>query len=292
MTSQYTGTGVALVTPFHKNSSIDFESLEKLVASVIKGGVDFIVALGTTAETPTLSASEKQEVLSAIVKYTDGRVPIVCGVGGNNTEEVVNQLKEMDLRGVDAILSVSPYYNKPSQEGIYHHFKTVATATNKPVILYNVPARTGSNMLPETVVRLANDCKNIIGLKEASGNMVQCMELMATKPDGFIVLSGDDNLVLSQMAIGMEGVVSVAANCFTKDMTDIVNLALVNKFDKARKVLYRVLPGLDLLFVDGNPSGVKSVLKQMGLCENYLRLPLVPATDGTSKKIAQYLKSN
>ena len=292
MTSQYTGTGVALVTPFHKNSSIDFESLEKLVASVIKGGVDFIVALGTTAETPTLSASEKQEVLSAIVKYTDGRVPIVCGVGGNNTEEVVSQLKEMDLRGVDAILSVSPYYNKPSQEGIYHHFKTVATATNKPVILYNVPARTGSNMLPETVVRLANDCKNIIGLKEASGNMVQCMELMASKPDGFIVLSGDDNLVLSQMAIGMEGVISVAANCFTKDMTDIVNLALVNKFDKARKVLYRVLPGLDLLFVDGNPSGVKSVLKQMGLCENYLRLPLVPATDGTSKKIAQYLKSN
>ena len=284
------GTGVALITPFHKNGKIDFTALEKLVAHVIKGGIDFLVALGSTAETATLASAEKQEVLSAIVNYCGGKIPVVCGVGGNNTQEVVHQLKEMNLQGVDAILSVAPYYNKPSQEGMYLHFKTIAAATNKPIILYNVPGRTGSNLLPATVIRLATDCSNIIAIKEASGNMEQCLELIQNKPEDFTVLSGDDNLIIAQMAIGMEGIISVAANCFTKDMTDVVNLALVNKYDKARKVHYKILNGINLLFTEGNPAGVKATLKQMGLCENILRLPLAPVSEATTKKITQFLK--
>jgi len=287
---QLKGTGVALITPFQNNGSVDFPALEKLVTHVIRGGVDFLVALGTTAETPTLTLTEKQEVLAAVLKYCDGQVPVVCGIGGNNTDEVLNQMKELDIRGVEAILSVAPYYNRPTQEGIYQHFKAIAAATNKPIILYNVPARTGSNILPETVIRLAKDCPNIIALKEASGNITQCLELLQSKPDNFTVLSGDDNLVLAQMAIGMEGIISVAANCFTKEITDIVNLAIVGKFDKARKVLFKILPGIDLLFVEGNPSGVKAVMAQQELCENILRLPLVPVSDATSKKIATFLQ--
>ncbi len=288
---QLKGTGVALVTPFQKNGKIDYPALEKLVNHVIKGGVDFLVALGTTAETPTLTASEKQEVLTAIVQYNNGRVPVVCGLGGNSTDEVVKQLKEMDLSGVDAILSVTPYYNKPSQEGLYQHYKAVAAATSKPIILYNVPGRTGINMQPATVVRLAQECSNIVAIKDACSNMVQCMEMLQVKPDGFIVLSGDDNLLLAQMALGMEGVISVAANCFTKEMTDIVNLSLVNKFDKARKIHFKLLPGIDLLFAEGNPAGVKNVLKNMGICENVLRLPLTPVSETTAKKIAAFMKT-
>jgi 4-hydroxy-tetrahydrodipicolinate synthase len=288
---QFKGTGVALVTPFQKNGGVDIPALEKLVQNVIKGGVDFLVALGTTAETPTLTQEEKQTVLTTIVKACDGKVPVVCGIGGNNTDEVIHQLKNMDLRGVDAILSVAPYYNKPTQEGMYQHFKAVAAATNKPIILYNVPGRTGSNLLPATALRLAAECSNVIAIKEASGNIVQCMELLQSKPDGFTVLSGDDNLVLAQMAIGMEGIISVAANCFTKDMTDMINLAIVGKFDKARKVHYKLLTGIDLLFADGNPPGVKYVLNQQGVCNNVLRLPVVPVSEGTAKKINTFLKT-
>jgi len=284
------GTGVALITPFLKNGKIDFTALEKLVAHVIKGGIDFLVALGSTAETATLSNAERQEVLSAIINYCGGKIPVVCGVGGNNTQEVVHQLKDMNLQGVDAILSVAPYYNKPSQEGMYLHFKAIAAATNKPIILYNVPGRTGSNLLPTTVIRLATDCSNIIAIKEASGNMEQCLELIQNKPEDFTVLSGDDNLIIAQMAIGMEGIISVAANCFTKDMTDVVNLALVNKYDKARKVHYKILTGINLLFTEGNPAGVKATLKQMGMCDNILRLPLAPVSETTAKKITQFLK--
>lgn len=287
---QFKGTGVALVTPFQKNGAIDYQALEAIVTHTIKGGVDFLVALGTTAETPTLSIQEKKDVLTAILQYANGQLPVVCGIGGNNTEEVVANMQELDVRGVDAILSVTPYYNKPTQEGLYQHFKAVANATSKPIILYNVPGRTGCNMLPATVIRLAKDFKNIVAVKEASGNLVQCMELIHDKPDNFIVLSGDDNLSLAQMAIGMEGIISVAANCFTKEMTDVINLSIVGKFDKARKVFYRILPGIDLLFAEGNPAGVKCVLKQMNLCEQYLRLPLVPVSDGTAKKIAEFMK--
>ena len=285
------GTGVALVTPFQTNGAVDYPALENLITHVIKGGVDFVVALGTTAETPTLSKKEKQEVLAAVVKACDGKLPVVCGLGGNNTEELLEQLSEMDLHGVDAILSVTPYYNKPSQEGLYQHYKAVANATNKPIILYNVPGRTGCNILPATVIRLANDFKNIIAIKEASGNLVQCMELIQNKPDNFTVLSGDDNLAVAQMAIGMEGIISVAANCFTKEMTDVINLAIVGKFDKARKTFYKILPGIDLLFAEGNPAGVKNVLAQMGICEQHLRLPLVPVSDPTANKIAEFMKT-
>lgn len=289
---QLKGTGVALITPFQKNGSIDFAALERLTAHVIKGGVDFLVALGTTGETPTLSTKEKQEVLAAVINYSKGQVPVVCGIGGNNTEEVVQMLKEFDLRRVEAILSVSPYYNKPSQEGIYQHFKAVAEATNKPIILYNVPGRTGGNILPSTAIRLANDFNNIVAIKEASGNMDQCMELIKGAPNGFTVLSGDDNLALAQMAIGMEGIISVAANCFTKEMTEVINLAIVGKFDKARKVFYKILPGIELLFAEGNPAGVKCALKTMGISEQYLRLPLVPVSEQTAKKMAQLIKDN
>lgn len=288
---QFKGTGVALVTPFQQDGKIDFPALQSLVSNVIKGGVDFVVALGTTAETPTLSTSEKQEILSAVVRYCEGKLPVVCGLGGNNTAEVLQQLSEFDLKGVDALLSVSPYYNKPSQEGLYQHFKAIAQATGKPIILYNVPGRTGGNLLPATAIRLANEFKNIVAIKEASGNMVQCMELIQDKPDHFTVLSGDDNLALAQMAVGMEGIISVAANCFTKEMTDIINLAIVGKFDKARKTFYKILPGIDLLFAEGNPAGVKCVLKHMGVCQNYLRLPLVPVSEGTEKKITEFLKT-
>ena len=287
----FKGTGVALVTPFETDGKVDYVALEKLVSHVLKGGVDFLVALGTTAETPTLSAAEKQEILTAIVGYCNGAVPVVCGMGSNNTEELVAQLKTYDLRGVDAILSVAPYYNRPTQEGMYQHFKAVAAATNIPIILYNVPARTGSNMLPATVLRLAADCKNIIAIKEASGNIPQCMELLQNKPEGFTVLSGDDNLVIAQVALGMEGVISVAANCYTKEMTEIMNLCFVNKFDKARKAHYRLMPGIDLLFAEGNPAGVKEVLNVMGICTNTLRLPLVPVSEATADKIAAFTNS-
>ena len=287
---QLKGTGVALVTPFLKNGSIDYPSLEKIVTHTVKGGVDFLVALGTTAETPTLTAQEKQELLAAIVRFANGQVPVVCGIGGNNTAEVLQQLKEYDLSGVDAIMSVTPYYNKPTQEGLYQHYKAIASATDKAIILYNVPGRTGCNLLPATAIRLANEYSNIVAVKEASGNMAQCLELIQNKPDHLTVLSGDDDLTLAHMAIGMEGIISVAANCFTKDMTDIINLSIVGKFDKARKVFYRILPGINLLFADGNPAGVKCALAKMNLCDNYLRLPLVPVSDATAKNLTQYLK--
>lgn len=291
MTKKLKGTGVALVTPFQKDGSVDFPALENLVNSVIKGGVDFLVALGTTAETPTLSTTEKQEILAAVIQHADDRVPVVCGIGGSNTQEIINQLESFDLRNVAAILSVVPYYNKPTQEGIFQHFKAVANATNKPIILYNVPGRTGTNMLPATVVRLAEECKNIIGIKEASGNMVQCMELIQNAPENFLILSGDDNLVLAQMALGMDGVISVAANCCPIDFTEMVNLTMINKFEKARKIHYKLLTGIDLLFIEGNPAGVKFALNKTGICENVLRLPLVPVSDATGEKLSAFMKA-
>ncbi len=287
---QFKGTGVALVTPFTAEGAVDYPALESVLKHVLKGGVDFLVALGTTAETPTLSLDEKKAVLTAIIEYNNEQLPIVAGVGGNNTAEVLLHMRELDVKGVSAILSVSPYYNKPTQEGIYRHFSEVARATSKPIILYNVPARTGGNILPATVLRLANEFSNIIAIKEASGNLTQCMEIIQNKSEEFTVLSGDDNLALAHMAIGMEGIISVAANCFTKDMTDIINLSIVGKFDKARKIFYKMLPGIDLLFADGNPAGAKEVLAQMGHCKNALRLPLVPVSADTASKISVFLK--
>ncbi len=285
----FRGTGVALVTPFNEDGSIDYPALENLVDYVINNGVNYLVALGTTGETPTLTAEEKKDVLSCIVAKCGNRVPVVCGIGGNNTAEVLQQLKDYNLSGVSGILSVVPYYNKPTQEGLYQHFRAIANSTDKPIILYNVPGRTVTNMLPATSLRLANDFKNIVAIKEASGNMSQCMDLVAGKPGHFAILSGDDDLVLPQIALGMEGVISVAANCFTKDFTTMVNNALDGNFDAAKTMHYRLLDGIRLLFADGNPAGVKYVLSKMGLCKNVMRLPIVPVTEATAEKINGWL---
>jgi len=290
MSHLFSGTGVALVTPFQDNETVDYAGLEKLINSAIEGGVNYLVALGTTAETPTLSAEEKRDVLSFIINKCNKRVPVVCGVGGNNTAEIVQQLSDNHLEGVDGILSVSPYYNKPTQEGIYQHFKAIAQATELPIILYNVPGRTASNMAAETTLRLAKDFKNIVAVKEASGNMVQCMELVQGKPEGFAILSGDDNLILPQIAIGMEGVISVAANCYTKDFTTMVNQALKGNFTEARKLHYKLLKGIDLLFAEGNPAGVKYVLSQQSICIDKLRLPLVSVSKATATAINDFMK--
>lgn len=289
MAISFRGTGVALVTPFNEDLSIDFNGLSRLVDHVIADGVNYLVALGTTAETPTLSEAEKKQVLAHIIKHNAGRVPVVCGMGGNNTAELVRQLQEYDLTGVSAILSVSPYYNKPTQEGIYQHFKAVAQATALPVILYNVPGRTAGNILPATAARLANDCSNIVAIKEASGNMVQFMDYVQAMPEGFELLSGDDNLVLPQIAVGFDGVISVAANAYTKDFTGMVNAALEGDFSKARNLHYKLLKGMDLLFAEGNPAGVKCALKTMGICGDTLRLPLVNVSADTQQGTEQFI---
>ena len=287
----FRGTGVALVTPFTADGKVDFSSLSRLIDKVINEGVDYVVALGTTAETPTLTTNEKKEVLDAVVKHTAGRVPVVCGMGGNNTAEVLEQMQTYNLKGVAGLLSVAPYYNKPTQEGMYQHFKAIADASPLPVILYNVPGRTVSNLLPDTVVRIAKACPNVVAIKEASGNMAQCMELIAKKPADFVVVSGDDNLVLAQIAVGMEGVISVAANCYSRDFTDMVNAAIAGDFTTARKLHYELLEGIDLLFAEGNPSGVKFVLSETGIIQNFLRLPLVPVSDSLALRISAFLKN-
>lgn len=289
---QFAGTGVALVTPFNSDSSIDFNALEHLVNHVIDGGVNFLVALGSTGETPTLSKDEQQQVLAFIVEKCNERVPVVCGIAGNNTAEVVNNIKTYNLTGVSAILSASPHYNKPSQEGIYQHFKAIATATDLPIILYNVPGRTGSNMAPATVLRLANDFSNVVAIKEASGNLSQCMELVQHKPAHFAILSGDDDLFICQAAIGMEGVISVAANSFPKDFTTMVNHLLAGDIASGRALHYKLIAGIGLLFAEGNPTGVKCTLDELGICPPFVRLPLVPATDDLRKKIKAYLSNN
>jgi 4-hydroxy-tetrahydrodipicolinate synthase len=291
MNNKFQGTGVALVTPFTQDGAIDYPALAKLVEHVIENKVDFLVALGTTAETPTLSTEEKQAVLRFIIQQNNKRVPLVCGAGGNNTAAVIQQLQTWDWNGVDGLLSVVPYYNKPTQEGIYQHFKAIASATPLPIILYNVPGRTVTNMLPATTLRLAQEFKHIVAVKEASGNMAQCMELVQGAAADFAVLSGDDDLVLPQMAIGMHGVISVAANCFTKDFSQMVHLARQGQFEAAMGLHYRLLKGINLLFAEGNPAGVKCVLQEMGMMQDTLRLPLVNVSAATQTQIQDYLKS-
>jgi 4-hydroxy-tetrahydrodipicolinate synthase len=288
---KFKGTGVALVTPFLADGSIDFPSLEKLINHTIENGVDFLVALGTTAETPTLSVVEKIAVLEYVAQVNNSRVPLVCGLGGNNTALVLKDLDEFPLENVDGILCVVPYYNKPNSAGVYEHFKAVAEATDKDIILYNVPGRTGSNMNADTVVRLANDFKNIVAIKEAAGNMSQSMQLVHSLPKNFSILSGDDDLVMPQIAAGFSGVISVAANCWTKDFSDMVNAALENNFEKARALHYKLLNGIGLLFTEGNPPGVKFVLSEMGICQNTFRLPVVGVSDATQQNIKDYLAS-
>ena len=287
--NQFRGTGVALVTPFKSNKTVDFNALEKLVDVVIDGGVNYLVALGTTAETPTLSQEEKLDILNHIIERNNHRVPVVCGLGGNNTHDVINQFDLYPMENIDAILSVSPYYNKPSQSGIIAHYKEINKHSPVPIILYNVPGRTGSNMLPSTTLLLANECEHIIGIKEASGNMVQCMELVKNKPTHFTLLSGDDNLAMAQIACGFDGVISVAANCFSKEFCQLIQSSLKHDFTHAQQLQYKLLEGLDLLFAEGNPSGVKCVLSELGICANELRLPMMPVSDTTHRGIQTFL---
>lgn len=281
----FTGTGVAIVTPFTTKGAIDFPSLTKLVEHIIKGRVEYIVVLGTTGETATLSKEEKQQVIAHIVKTTKKRVPLVLGVGGNNTAELVEQLKKDDLSAFDAILSVSPYYNKPSQEGIYQHYKAIAKASPLPIILYNVPGRTASNITAETTLRLANEFKNIIAIKEASGNIEQCMKIIKYRPDNFLIISGDDNLTLPLIASGADGVISVVANAYPKDFSDMVRFALVHDLKNAQKLHYKLMEITEQLFADGNPGGVKVVLAQKKVTGSSVRLPLVEPNNTVKAKL-------
>ncbi len=281
----FTGTGVAIVTPFTTKGAIDFPALTKLVEHIIKGRVEYIVVLGTTGETATLSKEEKQQVIAHIIKTTKNRIPLVLGVGGNNTAELVEQLKKNDLSAFSAILSVSPYYNKPSQEGIYQHYKAIAKASPLPIILYNVPGRTASNIAWDTTIRLAKEFKNIIAIKEASGNMEQCMKIIKHRPDNFLIISGDDSLTLPLIACGADGVISVVANAYPKDFSDMVRFALIHDFKSAQKLHYKMINITEQLFADGNPGGVKVVLDLKKITKPYVRLPLVEPNDSVKVKL-------
>ena len=283
------GMGVALITPFKEDESVDYEALIRMVDYLIDNETDFIVALGTTAETISLSEEEKKEVTRIIVERVAGRIPIVLGIGGNCTQRILSQIGRTGFEGIDAILTVVPYYNKPSQEGIYQHFKAIIQASPLPIVLYNVPARTVSNMTAETTLRLAHEFDTVIAVKEASGNLAQIGEIIKNKPQGFQVISGDDGLTLPMMAIGAEGVISVLGNAFPKDFSRMVHLALEGDCQNARILHLRFTELFELLFVDGSPSGVKSLLNMMGLVENKLRLPLVPVRTATSEKIRNAL---
>lgn len=284
------GTGVALITPFKKDFSVDTEALKTIVNYQIDNGIDYLVVLGTTAESATLSADEKELVIKTIIEANNKRLPLVLGVGGNNTQKVVEELKNRDLSDFDAILSVSPYYNKPTQEGIYQHFKAVAEASPIPVILYNVPGRTASNMLPSTVLRLANDFKNIVGIKEAAGDIVQAMKLIQNKPKDFLVISGDDMITLPMVLAGGAGVISVIGEGFPKKFSDMVRLGLNKRVDEAYKLHYLLADSIDLIFEQGNPAGIKEVFKSLGLAENTVRLPLVNVDENLSKRIQLFVE--
>jgi 4-hydroxy-tetrahydrodipicolinate synthase len=278
------GTGVAIVTPFRKDGSIDFKSLTHIIDHVIKGNVEYIVVLGTTGESVTLSQDEKQAVVSHVIDHVNGRIPIVIGCGGNNTQIIVDNIRKMDTEGISAVLSVSPYYNKPSQEGIYRHYKEIASASSLPVIIYNVPGRTGSNISAETTLRLAK-LSNIIAIKEASGNLCQVMEIIKNKPADFLVISGDDALSFPIISLGGSGVISVIANAYPSEFSEMVRKLLANKPEEARIHHYHLLDMMTAIFEEGNPVGIKAALKVIGITDDHVRLPLVPATNKLTEKI-------
>ena len=283
--NKFKGTGVALVTPFRKEGEVDFNALQKLVEFQIENGVNYLVVQGTTGESVTLTDEEKVSVLEYIIDITKNRVPIVLGVGGNNTSNVVQQIKRFNSFRIDAYLSVSPYYNKPSQAGIIAHYGQIAQASDKPIILYNVPGRTGSNMTAETTLTLANTYANIIAVKEASGNLEQIMEVIKGKPSDFLVISGDDALTLPHIACGGDGVISVVANAFPKRFSSMVDYALKGDLEKAKPLHYELFPIIQQLFADGNPGGIKYVLKLISIGEDHVRLPLVNINDEVAKKL-------
>ena len=281
----FKGVGVALVTPFREDHSVDYNGLQKLVEHQIENGTDYLVVQGTTGESATLNKNEKKAVLDFITEINAKRLPVVLGVGGNNTLEIARQLESMELTNVNGILSVSPYYNKPSQKGIISHYTAIASATDLPIILYNVPGRTSSNVFPETTIELANNIDNIVAVKEASGNLEQVMTIINNKPDDFLVLSGDDALTLPHISIGGDGVISVVANAFPKRFSTMVHAALRGDMHLAREKHYELFEIIQQLFADGNPGGVKHVLKLLNICEEHLRLPLVSINENTSQKL-------
>jgi len=288
--SKFRGTGVAIVTPFKEDRSVDYAALEKLIQHLIAGGVDYLVVNGTTGESVTLTRQEKLDVLAFAIKTNNNRVPLVFGLGGNNTQDIIDCLNTYNFMGVDAILSVSPFYNKPSQEGIYQHYKAIAASCPLPIILYNVPARTGSHIEAETVLRLANDCKNIIGVKEASGVIFNSMKIIRNKPEGFLVISGDDILNLPIIASGGDGIISVIANAFPKDYSEMVKAALIGNFKTAQQLHYKYFDMVHYMFVDGNPPGIKATLKILGICGDTVRLPLVNVTSATYQALEKLIK--
>jgi 4-hydroxy-tetrahydrodipicolinate synthase len=287
---KFRGTGVAIVTPFKNDSSIDFSALGRVLNHVIKGGVNYVVAMGTTGEASTLTRDEKQAVISSVMETVDKRVPVVIGIGGNNTSEVIHSIREMELEGVDGILSVTPYYNKPSQRGIFQHFKAIANSTQLPVIIYNVPSRTSINITSDTCLEIAHECENIVAVKEASGDIAQIMRIVKGKPDNFLVISGDDAMTLPVISAGGAGVISVLANVFPAECSELVNNALKYNFKVAREIHFRFLEAIDLLFADGNPSGAKAFLNSMNICQNIVRLPLVPVNKTVNTRIQKFLE--
>ncbi|MDL2257424.1 4-hydroxy-tetrahydrodipicolinate synthase [Bacteroidales bacterium OttesenSCG-928-I14] len=279
------GMGVALVTPFDANGKVDYAALSKLLDYQLQNNTDYLVILGTTAETPTLTCSEQTEIVGLVVSKVNARIPVVLGIGGNDTRSVVEKINSFDLSGIDAILSVVPYYNKPSQEGIYQHYKCIAENSKLPIILYNVPGRTGINMSAETTLRLANDCDNIIAIKEASGNIKQIGEIIKNKPKDFQIVSGDDGIAFPLITLGADGVISVIGNAFPKEFCNMIHLALSGNYSDALSIHNSFTELIELLFTDGNPAGIKSMLNLMGHIENKLRLPLVPTSTTTYEKI-------
>ncbi|HZH87561.1 MAG TPA: 4-hydroxy-tetrahydrodipicolinate synthase [Chitinophagaceae bacterium] len=287
MNQKLQGLGVALVTPFNEELSVDESALTRVVNHVIDGGADFLVVLGTTSEAPTMSMEEKKLVLKTVVETNDGKLPIVLGLGGNNTQELLADIESYDLKGVDAFLSVVPYYNKPTQEGLAAHFSALSKASPLPIILYNVPGRTVTNMLPHTTVNLGKEHKNIIGIKEASGNIAQGMKIVQNAPADFLILSGDDDLVMPQVAAGFHGVISVVGNAYPKLFKDMITAIKAGDLEKGKAIHYQLLTLIDMLFEEGNPAGVKAVLTEMGIAQSFVRLPLLPASSGLKNRLKE-----
>jgi len=286
--NKLTGTGTALVTPFKSDFTVDFKSLGKIIDAQLKGNIDYLVLMGTTGESVTLDKKEKADIISFAKERVKKKIPLVVGIGGNNTTEVIQMLQSQDLSGIEAVLSVAPYYNKPNQEGLYRHFSEVAKASPIPVILYNVPGRTGSNMLPETTLRIANENAKVIGIKEASGNMDQIMQIIHHRKKGFLVISGDDSITLPLMAAGADGVISVVSNVFPRQYAEMVRCCMRGEWSKARKLHYSLLDLIPLLFAEGSPSGVKCLMELKGLCTQHVRMPLAPVSQQLKNRLLEY----
>lgn len=287
--NQFLGTGVALVTPFKEDRSVDFEALERLINYQIENGIEYLVVMGTTGESTTLTKDEKEAVTKKVLEINKGRLPVVLGIGGNSTQGVVAEIKQTDLSAIDAILSVSPYYNKPTQEGIYQHYRAIAMATSKPIIMYNVPGRTSKNVAPETIIRLASDFENIIAVKEAGNSVHQYLELIKNKPQDFLIISGDDDLALAVTLAGGSGVISVIGQAMPKEFSEMIRLGLKGKAKDSYSIHFKLMEMINYIFEENNPAGIKALLKKVGICETYTRLPVVEATGELQEKINTFI---